>query len=325
MLRIVPATGERLEPALSLLFSDWSAEARARRIEGVHREIENEEFDPRHLLLAEIDAQPIGVQMTILRGDDVGMVWPPVVDRQLLARLNGPTESMIEDGLLTEAARRLDEAGAWIGQVLLEPTQAHEHAAMQRNGFAKLTELRFFERWLNDTVFSPKRETKSPIRYVSYRRSRNRLAFANLLEATYRSSLDCPELSDVRDGRQSLKIHETAGSFKSDMWRLYRNSGTDVGILLMADRPDQRAWEVLYLGVVESARRCGIGRAMLLDAMDAACKAKAEKLLLAADIRNAPAISLYESLGFQCVATRVAFVRLGHPLPRNRTHDATRQ
>lgn len=325
MLRIVPATGERLLPALELLFSEWPADARTTRIAEIQREIKDGDFDPQDLLLAELDAQPVGVQLTILRDDDVGMVWPPVVNLPLLKRTNGLPSETIEDELLTEAARQLDAAGAWIGQALLEPNRPREHAAMQRNGFARLTELRFFERPLTDGSTWPKRAELLSLSYEPYRRSRNRQAFASVLEATYLGSLDCPEFNGVRDGQQSLKNHEAAGSFQPDMWRLYRRAGVDVGVLLMTERPDQQAWEVLYLGVVESARGCGVGRAMLLDALHAAREAKAERLLIVADARNVPAVSLYESLGFQPVATRVAFVRLAQQLPRDRPHDAARQ
>ena len=310
MLRIVPATGERLRPALELLFSEWPADARTSRIAEIPQEIEDGDFDPQRLLLAEIDAQPVGVQLTIVRDDGVGMVWPPVVNLPLLKRTSPLAGEVIEDELLAEAVRQLDTAGAWIGQALLEPHLLREHAAMQRNGFTRLTELRFFERPLNADSSSSQRSTKTSMSYERYRRSRNRLAFANVLEATYRGSLDCPEMNGVRDGQQSLETHEAAGEFTSDMWRLYRLHRIDVGLLLLIERPDQQAWEVLYLGVVESARGRGIGRAMLLDAIDAARRAKAQRLLIVADVRNVPAVSLYESLGFQPVATRVAFVRL---------------
>jgi ribosomal protein S18 acetylase RimI-like enzyme len=161
--------------------------------------------------------------------------------------------------------------------------------------------------------------------YERYRRSRNRLAFVSVLEGTYRGTLDCPELNGVRDGQQSLKNHEAGGEFTPDMWRLYRRAGIDVGVLLMVDRPDQQAWEVLYVGVIESARGSGVGRAMLLDALDAARAAGVERLLIVADVRNIPAVSLYESLGFQPVASRVACVRLAPSLPRDRPHDASCQ
>ncbi len=326
MLRIVSATGERLQPALEMLFSDLPADMRTQRIAEVRQEIEDDEFDPENLLLTEFDEQPVGVQLTILRDDDVGMVWPPLVDVSVLKTTGGPAGEVIEDELLIETARRLDAAGAWIGQALLEPNQSREHAAMQRNGFARMTELQFFERPLTGTSSSWAKQMKlSSLSYEPYRGSRNRLAFVNVLEATYRGSLDCPELNGARDGRQSLKNHAAAGSFNPDMWRLYRQPGADVGILLMADRPEQQAWEVLYLGVVESARGRGVGRAMLLDALDAARDAQLERLLIVADVRNVPAISLYESLGFQSVATRVAFVRLAQRLPRDRPHNAARQ
>lgn len=325
MLRIVPATGGRLRPALELLFSEWPADARAARIAQIQREIEDEEFDPEDMLVAEIDAQPVGVQLTILRDDDVGMVWPPVVDSALLKRTSRLAIEAIEDELLREVARQLDAAGAWIGQALLEPNQSREHSAMQRNGFARLTELRFFEQPLTADLSWPRPAKRLPLSYEPYRRSHNRQAFVNVLEATYRGSLDCPEFNGVRDGQQSLKNHEAVSSFKPDMWRLYRLAGADVGILLMTERPDQRAWEVLYLGVVQSARGCGIGRAMLLDALQSAHDAKMERLLIVADARNVPAVSLYESLGFRAVATRIAFVRLAPWLPRDRSHDAARQ
>lgn len=325
MLRIVPANGERFQLALELLFSEWPADARAQRIAEIQQEIEDEEFDPQQLLLAEFDRRLVGVQLTILRDDDVGMVWPPVVDGPLLKRMSGPAGEVIEDKLLAEAARQLDVEDAWIGQALLEPNQLREHAAMQRNGFSRMTELRFFERPLTGSSSWAKRAKSSSLSYEPYRRSRNRLEFTNVLEATYCGSLDCPELNGIRDGEQSLKNHEAAGSFNPDMWRLYRRAGIDVGILLMSERPDQQAWEVLYLGVVESARGCGVGRAMLLDALDAARDANVERLLIVADTRNVPAVSLYESLGFRSVATRVAFVRLAQKLPRDRPHDAAGQ
>lgn len=321
MLRIQPATGESLQPALELLFSSLSADARSQRIAEVRREIEEGDFDPQHLLLATSDSLPVGVQLTVIRDDDVGIVWPPIV----AVELQGLSSEAIEDALLREAVRRLDTTKAWIGQSLLEPDQTREHAALQRNGFTRLTELRFFERLLSDTSDRRQRETSVLLNYEPFRRTRNRRAFVNVLEATYRGTLDCPEFNGVRDGQQSLKNHEAAGSFTSDMWRLYFRDEVAIGVLLLVERPDQQAWEVLYLGVVESARRSGIGRAMLLDAIDAARDANAERLLIVADARNLPAVGLYESLGFHPIATRVAFVRLANSLPRNRPHDTARQ
>jgi ribosomal protein S18 acetylase RimI-like enzyme len=323
MLRIQPATGERLQPALDLLYSALPADEKARRLAEARRQIDNGEIDPRRLLLAEVGSSPVGAQLTILR-DDVGMVWPPAVSEPA-ALQSGVATAAIEDALLDDAVRQLDASNAWIGQSLLEPHQLREQAALQRNAFTRLTELRFFERVLpEDSDRAPPQPT-SPLPYEPYRQSRNRLTFVNALEATYRGSLDCPEFNGVRDARQSLKNHEATGTFSSDMWRLYRRDGNVAGVLLLVERPDQRAWEVLYLGVVPAARRSGLGRAMLLDALRAARAAQVERLLVVADARNRPAVALYESFGFQPIATRIAFVRLAHGLPMNRPNDAARQ
>lgn len=314
MLRIQPATGERLRPALELLFSSMPEDERATRVAEVLDEIEDGDFDPQHLLLAESDSLPVGVQLTVIRDDDVGMVWPPVVAVESLNPSSELFPEAIEDALLSEAICGLDASGAWIGQSLLEPERSREHAALKRNGFTRLTELRFFERLLSDTSDKPLRKMTTRLKYEPYRRRRNRKAFVDVLEATYRGTLDCPEFNGVRDGQQSLKNHEASGDFSPDMWRLYRRDGVAVGVLLLVERLDQQAWEVLYLGVIESARRSGIGRTMLLDALQAARDAKAERLLIVADARNRPAVVLYDSLGFQPIATRVAFVRLANSL-----------
>lgn len=324
MFRIVSATGEQLQPALEQLFSEWPSAARTRRIEEVRQELVDGDFDPRHLLLAKLDGQPVGAQLTIVRSDGVGMVWPPVVNLTSHDQAVRLTRDEIEDKLLNEARRRLDGERAWIGQALLEPSSSRDQATLQRNGFTRLTELQFFERPVANPVRSP--PTNRPtLSYEPFRRARNRLAFVNMLEETYRGSLDCHELNDVRDGQQSLRTHEAAGAFRPDMWRLYRRAEADVGVLLMVERPDQKAWEVLYLGVAEPARGCGIGRAMLLDALSAAVEANVEKLLIVVDARNVPAMSLYESLGFRLAMTRVAFVRFAPQSPRNRPQKSAGQ
>lgn len=315
MLRVVPATGQRLLPALELLLSAWPAAARAARVAELQLDIASGTIDPQHVLLAEFQTRPVGAQLTIVRDDHVGMVWPPVV-----AEFR-PYEA-VEDALLREATRVLDRAGAWIGQALLEADQVREQAALQRNGFQRLTELRYFERAVSQLPPSPPRTPKPALSYETYRRSRNRLAFAAVLEQTYRGTLDCPELNGVRDGRQSLASHEAAGGFAPNLWRLYRRNGTTVGVLLMTPRPEQQAWEVLYLGVVAEARRSGVGTAMLRDALQAARDAQVKRLLIVADARNAPAIALYESLGFRQTDARIACVRLAPTLPRHRPDNA---
>jgi ribosomal protein S18 acetylase RimI-like enzyme len=315
MLRVRTATADRRTIALELLYSSLPAEERAARVAESLQSAADGELDLSHLLLAELDDSPVGVLLLLLPPDGTGFVWPPVVTTQ-------QSSNEIEDALLQAAAQRLDAEKAWIGQCLLDLNQSRERKALTRNGFAHLTDLKFFDRSLGPALADSEQAAldrgrgvaaRHTLEYVPYRRAHNRLRFANVLAQTYRGTLDCPELNEVRDARQSLTHHEAAGSFSPDMWRLYRHDGDDVGdvgVLLMVERPEQQAWEVVYLGVIETARRRGLARAMLFDGLQAARDAGAERLLLAVDARNAPAIQLYESLGFRLKSVRAAHVRL---------------
>jgi GNAT superfamily N-acetyltransferase len=318
MLCVQSAIGERLRPALELLFSDLPVRRRRRHIAEFLADLRAGHTDPRQLLLAEWNAVPVGTILSVIREAGVGLVWPPVTTATLPDHSN-LTRERVEDALLREVTNRLDQAHAWIGQALLPPGSLKEHAALERNGFPRMTEIHFFERRLQNGFSLPQRGPPANLTFEPYRKQQNRAAFVNMLEATYRGSLDCPELNGICDGHQSLINHEAVGEFVPHMWRLYRHSGVDVGILLMIDRPDQQAWEVLYLGVADFARRSGIGRTMLSDALRSACEANITRVLIAADARNVPAIRLYQSLGFQVTKSRVAYVRLSTSRAHNKT------
>jgi GNAT superfamily N-acetyltransferase len=348
MLRVVSATGLRLSAALEVMYSALPAEERAARIAESTQAANIGELDLSNLLLAEFDGEPVGALLLRMQTNETGFVWPPVIVPKLLAPDAAVAVSLpsspspcgsedstistahpghkglgyeaIEDALLQEAARRLDQLQAWIGQSLLESSQSRERAALSRNGFTFLTDLKFFEHSVRRS-FQPLRSLdqtrsanglKNRPTFVPYRQARNRQRFVHVIEQTYRGSQDCPEMNGLRSARQSLQTHEASGPFKSGMWRLYHSVGVDVGVLLAVDRPEQQAWEVIYLGVVEAARRRGIARDMLLDIQQAAGDAGVERLLIVVDARNLPAVRLYESLGFTMYDVRAAHMRLRH-------------
>ncbi len=312
MLQIVTATGHRRRTALQVLYSSRIIEGTAKSIEDVERIASSGELDLSHLLLAEFDGRPVGALWMRIQPDGTGFVGPPVVaadcvfDNQAASEL--PTGIAIEDALLQSAAHRLDANQAWIGQSLVEVDQSQSRTAFERNGFNAMTELRFLERPLEHELPASSKSPKRDV--VVYRKSHNRLRFSNLIRQTYLGSLDCPELNHVRDAAESLRGHEKSGSFSTGMWRLYRINGQDAGLLLMVNRPERQAWEVLYTGVAEFARHRKLGREMLLDGLHAAREVGVERMRVVVDVRNLPALRLYESLGFNEVSSRVAHIRL---------------
>lgn len=69
--------------------------------------------------------------------------------------------------------------------------------------------------------------------------------------------------------------------------------------------------EVLTFCVAEAARRCGLGRALLRAAVDAAAAARAVEMFLEVGEENAAALALYRREGFQDVGRRRAYYRHG--------------
>ena len=69
--------------------------------------------------------------------------------------------------------------------------------------------------------------------------------------------------------------------------------------------------EVLTLGVSGEARRSGIGRTLMLAALTAARQAGAHEAFLEVAVDNAPAVGLYEDLGFTRAGLRRAYYNRG--------------
>jgi ribosomal protein S18 acetylase RimI-like enzyme len=123
--------------------------------------------------------------------------------------------------------------------------------------------------------------------------------FRAVLQATYLGSLDMPELEGTRGLDDILAGHQSAGLFVPDRWRLGRIPGEPeaAAVLLLAEAPGRDAWEVVYLGLTPAARGRGLGRAAIRHALELA-RGHAPVLELAVDLRNTPAVRLYQSTGF---------------------------
>jgi GNAT superfamily N-acetyltransferase len=123
--------------------------------------------------------------------------------------------------------------------------------------------------------------------------------FRTLLQATYVSSLDMPELEGVRSLDDIIAGHRFAGRFEPDRWRLGQVPGEPDAavILLLSEVPDRDVWEIVYLGLTVAARGRGLGLAAIAHALELA-RPHVSRLELAVDVRNLPAFRLYESAGF---------------------------
>ena len=116
--------------------------------------------------------------------------------------------------------------------------------------------------------------------------------------ATYRQSLDCPVLLGLRTADEIIASHKASGLFRPEGWWIADAAGSSAGCVLVNDRPMEDAVEVVYLGVRPEHRGKGLARSMLLLAAEETARRGLRRVLLAADAGNAPAVRLYERMGF---------------------------
>ena len=131
-----------------------------------------------------------------------------------------------------------------------------------------------------------------------------------LILSTYVASLDCPLLLPLRPMAEVIAGHKAGGEFRPDSWWIAHWQGAPAGCILVNDRPEESAAEVVYLGVRLEHRGRGLAGRMLLRAAAGAAARGVRRLILAVDARNAPARRAYEKQGFQFARRKWVFAAI---------------
>lgn len=146
--------------------------------------------------------------------------------------------------------------------------------------------------------------------------------FAQLVEATYVGTLDCPELADLRSATQSLAGYRNASSFEPAGWfRVYdrvnkASESEAVGCAILSNHSAGQSdgtVELVYMGLIPSARGRGLGGAILASAMEVAGDFGAARMIMAVDERNRPARRLYDRLGFKPILSETVWAKSLEP------------
>ena len=234
----------------------------------------------------------IGAFLTQALAGRAAAVWAPEVVPSL-------RRAATAAGLVRSALADLRARGFRIVQAVLDESASRRGALdLTRGGMPRITELLYLERETR-VPLPPRAARLRPGSTGAPSIRPTRSSFAALLQATYASSLDMPELEGVRSLDDIIAGHRATGRFVPHRWRLGQvpDEPDAAVVLLLSDIPDRDVWEVVYLGLTPSARGRGLGRAAIAHALDLA-HPHASRLELAVDIRNHPATRLYESAGF---------------------------
>jgi GNAT superfamily N-acetyltransferase len=280
--------GER-EAALRLLFRGVPAGERERRVGRALGLLRGGEIDPAGLL---VERGPGGVEAALVCLPVAGasaLFWPPSSVPDLRAGER-------EDRLVAHARGWLRGRGSKLAQALLADDEHHLAPPLVRNGFAHVTQLWYLR---HDLKIPPGGVPAADrLRVVPYDPA-DPGPFRAALVRTYEGTLDCPEVNGVRTVDEIIAGHQAQGAFDAGRWWLAYAGGDPVGVLLLAELPDEGAWEVAYLGVVPGARRRGFGRELLLRGLARARQAGAGSVTLSVDGRNHSARALYRGAGFE--------------------------
>lgn len=253
------------------------------------------------LFVAERDGRIVGaVTLTPRPGRVVQMIAPVVTDS---------SQEDVVLPLVTAAIASPRVGSARLVQTLLRPEQQFEQSALREVGFTQGSELLYLlcpeGSFPADLQSIDKPDTAQAGAEVS-----GRLVFEpidperveerhrDVIAATYEGSLDCPALDEARGIEDEIASYHGGGEFSDRRWFLVRHDGDDVGCLLLAAPADQRYWEVVYLGLVPTARGRGWGVQLVRRAQSVAAAAGARGLVLGVDARNTPALDMYDRTGF---------------------------
>lgn len=135
------------------------------------------------------------------------------------------------------------------------------------------------------------------------------------MDASYIDTLDCPELCGLRSTCDILTSHKATGIHDQSLWWIVTYNDEPHGCALFSPCPDQRSFELVYLGLSPALRGKGLGLRLMRHGIGECSKINNTwSMACAVDERNSPAIKLYESLQFRGFSRRAALV---FPLARD--------
>ncbi|MCA9280613.1 MAG: GNAT family N-acetyltransferase [Phycisphaerales bacterium] len=212
-----------------------------------------------------------------------------------------------------DLAQLIDEATSIEGkdrlaQVLLEPGDTKMLNAFLAARFQRVADLAYLSRPRPGPQFSSPDSWGDGITVRKWRPGDDQ-TIAEALERTYEGTLDCPDLCGMRDPHDVVASHRATGIFDPNLWWLVDYRGSCEGVLLFNPCPAQSTVELVYIGLAPALRGRGLSRKLMELGLSAISGRLEREVSCAVDLRNRPALRLYESFGFKETSRRIALVR----------------
>lgn len=257
--------------------------------------------EERQVLLAaaRVSGRLVAAQLGQVLPGKVAVVWPPVVERTGLGD-DGALVPLLFAQVLASARAE----GAELAQALTSASDVEIQQHFLAGGFTRMAELLYLFAELEGR---PAGEMELPFELAPLGVGDGR-RLASVVERTYAGTLDCPGLDGLRRTEDVLAGYRAVGQFRPELWSIVRWQDADVGCLLVNLHPEVRHAEIVYLALVPEARGRGWGELLAGQACVAARQAACERVVLAVDATNGPAIGMYQRAGFQEFERRCVWI-----------------
>ncbi len=297
-IEIVCCPAQMRGEALALVLCELAPSLRCEIAGVLLDEIDPAALADELLFVARRGSEVCGAAWGQRQSGNVVVLWPP----QLV-----PGEDAATAYALAEAVTMAsDQTSAEMMQVFLPAPAAETIKVLQHVGFRHFADLRYLAAELPQF---PPAAPPSELKFVAYDDTqRGRLM--ELVARTYEGTLDCRELDGVRDLENVINGYQASGVFRPENWLFVRQEGADVGVLLLADHPQARHWELMYMALVPEVRGRGWGRQATRYAQWLARGAGVERIVVAVDAANFPAVRMYRDCGFELWDQRAVYVRV---------------
>jgi len=252
--------------------------------------------------LARRENYDLNQQMVVLQNDQVVFACLFVTNPGRTAFVFSAPPDLSNSALLKHSLHALRKLNEWafsldcnLLEVLLDTDDTAREDFFRRGGYRKLTDLIYQSRsCLTD---EPLPAPSSTIRWLVYDTDHHDL-FKQVIQLSYRDSLDCPELENLRDMEDVIRSHQAAGRFDPRCWKVLLDREQPCGVLLLSPLRTSPVIELVYMGLIPSGRQAGRGKILLEEALRCAQSRKADHIMLAVDVRNTWALRLYRRFGF---------------------------
>ena len=183
-----------------------------------------------------------------------------------------------------------------IVQTLVEPGCPEDIAMLTGAGLVRVTDLMHMNYPLRLTGV-PQPDAKFSLDFKTVEDT-GESVLVDLLRSTYMNSLDCPQITGVRDARDIVESHKYTGLYSPGSWYVAMKDNQPAGCVLLNRGAKGRTAELVYMGVAPGFRGMGIGLQMVLYAIHTSALAGHDTLHLSVDLANHYALDVYDDAGF---------------------------